>query len=130
MDLNQITLGARDFEASVGFYKLLGLRPIVMSEGRYARFELPTGSATLSLDHDPDYRAGGATIYFEVEDVDSRYLDLREAGVTFDTPPTDEPWLWREARLRDPAGNRLCLFHGGGNRRFPPWRIDQSNSAH
>lgn len=28
--------------------------------------------------------------------------------------------LWREARLRDPAGNALCLFFAGPNRRDPP----------
>jgi hydroxymethylpyrimidine/phosphomethylpyrimidine kinase len=33
------------------------------------------------------------------------------------------PWLWREARLRDPSGNEICLYHAGANRRFPPWRI-------
>jgi hydroxymethylpyrimidine/phosphomethylpyrimidine kinase len=35
-------------------------------------------------------------------------------------------WLWREAWLRDPAGNSICLYHAGDNRRFPPWRIAES----
>ena len=35
----------------------------------------------------------------------------------------DQPWLWREARLRDHAGNALCLFRAGRNRREPPWRV-------
>jgi hydroxymethylpyrimidine/phosphomethylpyrimidine kinase len=35
----------------------------------------------------------------------------------------DQRWLWREAYLRDPAGNVLCIYHAGTNRRFPPWRI-------
>ncbi|MDH3811648.1 MAG: VOC family protein, partial [Gammaproteobacteria bacterium] len=30
---------------------------------------------------------------------------------------------WREACLRDPAGNVICIFHGGENRRYPPWRV-------
>ena len=38
--------------------------------------------------------------------------------------PRDQPWLWREAYLRDPAGNLICLYHAGENRRNPPWRID------
>jgi hydroxymethylpyrimidine/phosphomethylpyrimidine kinase len=37
--------------------------------------------------------------------------------------PRDEDWLWREARLRDPAGNRICLYAAGEARRFPPWRV-------
>jgi hydroxymethylpyrimidine/phosphomethylpyrimidine kinase len=27
------------------------------------------------------------------------------------------------AWLRDPAGNQLCLFRAGENRRNPPWRL-------
>jgi hypothetical protein len=42
----------------------------------------------------------------------------------FDSGPEDQSWLWREAWLRDPAGNRLYLFFAGENRRFPPWRIN------
>jgi hydroxymethylpyrimidine/phosphomethylpyrimidine kinase len=34
-----------------------------------------------------------------------------------------QSWLWREAWLRDPAGNAVCLYHAGANRRFPPWRL-------
>ncbi len=124
MDLNQITLETADFDASVAFYQQLGLKLIVLSEGRYARFELPSGSSTLSLHHNEVPVVGGAVFYFEVNDVDARYDELREVDVQFDTEPTDEPWLWREARFRDPAGNRLCLFHAGPNRRFPPWRIE------
>ena len=37
--------------------------------------------------------------------------------------PLDRDWLWREARLTDPSGNVICIYHAGENRRFPPWRI-------
>lgn len=33
-------------------------------------------------------------------------------------------WLWRETYTRDPAGNVICIYHAGANRRFPPWRLD------
>ena len=48
---------------------------------------------------------------------------LSARGVAFDTVPTDQPWLWREAYLKDPDGNLLCLFQAGENRRYPPWRV-------
>ena len=51
-----------------------------------------------------------------------RYL-ADDAGIDFDTEPADMPWLWREARLRDPDGHHLCLFRAGDNRRYPPWRL-------
>ncbi|MCK7613074.1 VOC family protein [Roseibium sediminicola] len=125
MDLNQVTLEAMDFDASVDFYKRLGLRLIVLSEGRYARFELPSGSSTLSLHKSEQPVAPGVMLYFEVEDVDRSYRELVENGVTFDTPPTEENWRWKEARFTDPSGNRLCLFHAGPDRRFPPWRLEK-----
>ena len=124
MNLNQVTLPAVDLEASVGFYQRLGLRLIVKDPPRYARFECPDGESTLSVE-----LAGGSTggtapvVYFECDDLDGTVERLRAAGIAFDDLPDDKPWLWREARLRDPAGNRLCLFHAGRNRRFPPWRI-------
>ena len=62
-------------------------------------------------------------VYFEDDDIDATYERLTAAGVAFDQPPTDMPWLWRESRFRDPDGHRLCLFHAGENRRNPPWRL-------
>lgn len=123
MNLNQITLPATDIERSAAFYRMLGFRQIVASP-HYARFECPDGDATLSIhlrEVAPDDT--GVTVYFECVDVDQRVAELIGAGVVFDLLPTDQRWLWREARLRDPAGNVLCLYHAGDNRKFPPWRL-------
>lgn len=123
MVLNQVTLPCTNYEASVAFYTTLGLRQIVDSPPRYARFETETGS-TLSIHAaEVDACSGATVIYFEVEDVDDTVEALRGKGLVFDSEPRDESWLWREATLSDPAGNRICIFHGGENRRFPPWRI-------
>ena len=123
MDLNQITLEVTEFDSAVRFYGRLGLRLIVSARSAYARFELPHGESTLSLHLTDIPGAGSAMLYFEVPDVDDRYAALKAKGIVFDTDPTDQPWLWREARLRDPSGNRLCLYHAGANRRHPPWRL-------
>ena len=125
MQLNQITLGTTDFSLSVEFYERLGLRLIVSSRSEYARFECPIGGATLSLhlaDHVSD---DGPVVYFEVDHVDSEVARIKRLGLDVDELPRDQAWLWREARLRDPSGNRVCIYHAGRNRRFPPWRIDQ-----
>lgn len=119
MRLNQVTVGATDFAASRAFYLALGLRLIVDSPPRYARFETPSGE-TFSI-HAAEAAASSTIVYFEVDDVDSF---LAERKLVADRGPVDEPWLWREARLVDPAGNAICLYHAGNNRRFPPWRID------
>ena len=122
MDLNQITVGCVDYAASVAFYTRLGLRQIVDSPPRYARFESSSGT-TFSI-HQSDGAADCATtIYFEVADVDAEVARLKAGGLQFDSEPKDQSWLWREAHLLDPAGNRVCIYHAGENRRFPPWRI-------
>lgn len=115
--LNQITLGSTDHAASRAFYAALGLRQIVESADHYARFEAP-GGATLSIERDAP-----ATVYFECDDLDATVARLQAAGMVFDHLPADQRWLWREARLTDPAGNTVCLYHAGENRRYPPWRL-------
>ncbi|MGL6209518.1 MAG: VOC family protein, partial [Paracoccaceae bacterium] len=100
MDLNQITLTVRNLDEGIAFYRLLGLRLIVHNAAnRYARFELPSGSTTLSLYEDADAQPGGTALYFEVEDVDRRYQELTAQGIAFDGPPADQSWRWREARF-------------------------------
>lgn len=124
MDLNQVTVPCVDLDASIAFYRQLGLRLIVHDSADYARFECPVGNATFSLHrvtHAP--HTSGIVVYFEVEDLDTKVQQLAAAGLQFEAVPQDQPWLWREAYLRDPAGNRICLFHAGKNRRNPPWRL-------
>lgn len=120
--LNQITLPASDYAASVAFYKQMGLTLIVDSpDNGYARFEAANG-VTLSI-HVGDGAAGGATTYLESGALDAWVAYLARRGVRFEQMPTDEEWGWREARLSDPAGNRLCLYQAGEYRRYPPWRV-------
>ena len=128
MDLNQLTIPCVDYDESVRFYEKLGLRQIVHSPPRYARFETPAGS-TLSIHQaEPAAPASGVVVYFEVEDVDATVRELTKKGINFETEATDQSWLWREARLSDPAGNRLCIYHAGENRRYPPWRVAAENN--
>lgn len=119
MKLNQVTVSVTDYDRAVAFYTRLGLVQIVDSPPRYARFET-AGGETLSI-HLAESGGQGTTVYFEVDDVD-RFV----AGLDLPLlhPPVDQPWLWREARLADPSGNVICIYHAGENRRFPPWRVD------
>ena len=49
MNLNQVTAPCVDLDASVAFYRALGLRLIVFDPPDYARFECPDGDATFSV---------------------------------------------------------------------------------
>jgi catechol 2,3-dioxygenase-like lactoylglutathione lyase family enzyme len=128
MRLNQVTVSARDLAASIAFYRTLGLKLIVRND-QYARFECPDGDSTFSLHLDP--AAGGVketTIYFENDDLDAMVQRLKAQGIAFESDPVDQTWRWREAYLRDPTGNVICLYQAGEIRRFPPWRLPEAGA--
>lgn len=125
MRLNQVTVTVDDVELAVAFYIKLGLKPIVKSP-HYARFTCPEGDSTFSI-HLGDAPVNSSTVvYFENDELDAMVERLQTAGLQFESEPTDERWLWREARLRDPSGNRVCLFQAGNNRLNPPWRLTET----
>ncbi len=71
MDLNQVTISSLDVKKSVEFYKTLGLRLIVDSIPRYARFECPDGNSTFSIHSSKRSPIGsGIHIYFEDDNLD------------------------------------------------------------
>jgi hydroxymethylpyrimidine/phosphomethylpyrimidine kinase len=123
--LNQVTVTGKDYAKSVDFYRRLGLRQIVDSpENGYARFET-AGGATFSVQIDPDETISPTTaVYLECDDLDERVEKLARSGIPFEHGPRNQPWMWREARLRDPDGNIIFLYKAGEARRFPPWRME------
>jgi catechol 2,3-dioxygenase-like lactoylglutathione lyase family enzyme len=123
MRLNHVTLPASDVETSADFYRRLGLTQIVASYPKYARFVSPEGDVTLSLHVNELEAPNAASVHFEVDDVDKAIADLRDAGIEIETEPTDQPYLWREATLLDPDGNRVFIYHAGEMRLNPPWRL-------
>ncbi len=123
MDLNQVTIGSTDLRRSEEFYRALGLE-LIVKDAHYLRFACPDGHSTFSVDLvDGVADTEAVTVYFEDPDVDALVERLERSGFAFELHPTDMPWLWREARLRDPDGHRLCLFRAGENRLHPPWRL-------
>jgi catechol 2,3-dioxygenase-like lactoylglutathione lyase family enzyme len=122
--LNHVTLPVSDLDRSVAFYGSLGLKQIVADEG-YARFEVPEGDSTLSLESRSGASSGGISIHFECEDLDAEAAALRDRGFEFEQDPTDQPYLWREAILRDPDGHPIFLYSAGENRLNPPWRLNR-----
>jgi len=125
--LNQVTVTGTNYERSVDFYRRLGLSQIVDSpENGYARFET-AGGVTFSVQIDPDEKIIATTaIYLECDDLDERVEQLARSGIAFEHGPRNQPWMWREARLRDPDGNIIFFYKAGENRRFPPWRMQES----
>ncbi len=124
MNLNQVTLPAMDLDESILFYKKLGLKLIVFSEDHYARFECPTGDSTFSLHKHLGQVNTYNYTYFEVINIKEVVNKLiKDENLHFDELPAMKPWLWEEARLKDPSGNLIIIYEAGENRKNPPWRL-------
>ena len=123
--LNQVTVTGTNYDRSVAFYRKLGLEQIVDSpDTGYARFET-AGGVTFSVQIDPEEKIIATTaIYLECDDLDERVEQLARSGIAFEHGPRNQPWMWREARLRDPDGNIIFFYKAGEARRFPPWRME------
>lgn len=123
VELNQVTLPALDVAASVAFYRRMGFT-LIVDAPHYARFKSTVGDATFSIHKEDSIAEPSKTIvYFECAALDRTVAELKAQGLRFTQEPRDEPWLWREARVTDPSGNVICLYHAGSNRLDPPWRV-------
>lgn len=131
MNLNQITLPVVDLPKAIGFYLKLGFTQIVDSP-QYARFMCPDGDSTFSLavdnSHDTSQTNNRTVIYFEHQKLDELVNQLIDKGIQFEQLPEDLSYLWREATLYDPSGNKIKLFWAGENRKEPPWRVTIKHS--
>lgn len=126
MNLNQVTLPVKNMPEAAAFYRRLGFTQIVDTP-HYTRFECPEGNSTFSLELAETNSHNGAVIYFEHEKLDEWVNDLVQKGFEFEQMPTDMRYLWREAVLYDPSGNKIKLYWAGENRLNPPWRVEISD---
>lgn len=123
MNLNQVTIPVSDMDVSIQFYKDLGLELIVHTHGDYARFLCPQGGSTFSLHRVDRVTASQTVVYFEVDDIQKTFEELKNSGFLIVEEIEEKPWLWTEFKLKDPSGNNIIIFNAGENRINPPWRI-------
>ena len=124
MNLNQVTLPVHDMEEAAEFYRVMGFLQIVDTP-HYARFVCTEGNSTFSVSLDERAVENPTVIYFEHEDLDDLVSALKAKGIAFDQDPADMSYLWREAILHDPSGNKIKLYWAGENRLQPPWRVER-----
>lgn len=138
--LNQLDLVVRDVDASVAFYRCLGLDIPntaiwrTASGAHHVDLHLPSGftfhlnSIALTKHFDqgwPSRDASGtrAIVGFALpsrEAVDARYAQLIAAGYGGPQPPYDTFWGARYAIVEDPDGNHVGLMS--------PWDPSQQHS--
>ena len=103
----------KDTARARAFYEgKLGLRVGSHSEnGVWTEYDLP-GGGCLALFKHPDAKSaaapGGASIAFEVDDLDALVAHLEREGVAFLAKDIRSP-VCRMANLRDPEGNAIIL---------------------
>jgi catechol 2,3-dioxygenase-like lactoylglutathione lyase family enzyme len=132
MNLNQVSLTVINMDESTEFYRRLGFVQIVDTP-HYARFACPNEGATFSLSlADTDIQtnaenrlSSGTTIYFEHKSLDDWVKTIEDRGIEFEQLPTSQSYLWREAILSDPSGNKIKLYWAGENRLNPSWRVEK-----
>lgn len=122
MNLNQVTLPVINMLEAVSFYQTLGFR-LIVDTPHYARFSCPIGESTFSLSLESELGMKGVVIYFEHPQLDIWVDELVVKGIVFTQMPTDERYLWREAIIFDPSGNKIKLYWAGNNRLNPPWKV-------
>ncbi|WP_338049525.1 VOC family protein [Parashewanella hymeniacidonis] len=98
----------------------------IVDTPHYVRFECPEGDATFSLSLEDESFDSGTVIYFEHEKLDEWVSSLKAKGVEFEQLPKLERYLWKEAVLHDPSGNKIKLYWAGENRLNPPWRVNKT----
>ncbi|MDN3653769.1 VOC family protein [Thalassotalea ponticola] len=123
MQLNQVTMPVKNMQEAVQFYLKLGFTQIVDTP-HYARFTCPDGDSTFSLSLEREDFENHSVIYFEHEELEELCQRLSEKGIVFEQAPQDQRYLWKEAILRDPSGNKIKLYWAGENRIDPPWKVE------
>ena len=123
MELNQVTLPVKNMDDAVSFYLKLGFTQIVETP-HYARFSCPDGNSTFSLSLETEDFQNNSVIYFEHEDLDELCKNLSQKGIQFVQTPTEQSYLWKEAIIKDPSGNKIKLYWAGKNRLDPPWKVE------
>lgn len=96
-------------EVSGWYTAHLGLEVLEQTD-RWVRLGDETGNACLALHRgQPVQPPEHVQVHFQVDDVDTEYRRLLDAGVAADAPPDDKPWGWRVVAFRDPAGHVVEL---------------------
>jgi predicted enzyme related to lactoylglutathione lyase len=101
----------KDMEQAVGFYRdVLGLDLRARYGEDWTEFEIDGSTIALHGSRGMAPPNEGATVVFEVDDLDVTMRALSTRGVSFEGEVTEVPESGRFVSLRDPAGNLVQIF--------------------
>lgn len=113
--INSVLIWSEDVNRLVPFYRdVLGLKAEM--QGEFAVFSLDGVALVIGKHSDVHGRSSDpyrVMVNFQVADCQAEYEQLRQQGVEFIRPPSEEGDGFTIATLLDPDGNVLQLFEGG-----------------
>jgi catechol 2,3-dioxygenase-like lactoylglutathione lyase family enzyme len=127
--LDQLNLVSRDIDATIGFYRLLGVKlpkkavwrtangahhvSFPLANGLSLDFDSPALARAYNKGYRSSARGGNVVIGFSVKtrrSVDNTYAKLTKAGHRGLQPPWDAFWGSRYAIVADPNGNHIGIM--------------------
>ena len=108
--ISAITLAVQDMSQAVKFYQAaLGLDPLYGgTDATFTSFAIGAGYLNLVLAPQGGWSWWGRAI-FHVDDVDTFYLRMVNAGLEPEAAPGDAPWGERYFHITDPDGHQLSF---------------------
>ena len=117
MELYAVRIFVRNWDAACDFYGgTLGLAERFRNDAiGWAEYDL--GGPCFGIQFVPEDDEDGLQlvgrfvgISLRVDDIESTYIELRDSGVTFTSPPEQQTWGGALAHFTDPDGNVLTLL--------------------
>ena len=114
MKIGYVNVFVSDVEKAAAFFRdTLGLScNMVDGDHGYASFNAGPVSFGLAQTDDESLLGRHTGVGFMVDDIDASYADMQAKGVTFEMPPTQQPWGGVLALFKDPDGNVYYLDPG------------------
>lgn len=107
----------KEMDESVAFYRdVLGLTMRVRHGEDWSEFDVGGTTVALHGTRGMATPGSGATVVFEVDDLDVTMRALSGRGVAFEGEVREVPESGRFASFRDPAGNLLQIYEPAGER--------------
>ena len=116
MKLYTVRIFVDDWDLACDFYENTLKLPVKFKDPSLGWAEFDVGGPSLGVERASDDEEGRSLIgrflgvSLQVEDVASKYEELKTLGVEFTSPLERQSWGGSLAHFKDPAGNTLTLL--------------------